>query len=77
MILLVLATLLSSAMSFRRGDVAYSLVIAWAFIGIALKQAATPLASIAAWAATAVVLVDLAAASILHARRRIPSRENA
>ncbi|MEI6308194.1 MAG: tryptophan-rich sensory protein [bacterium] len=76
-ILLVVATLLSSAMSFRRGDVAYSLVIAWAFIGIALKQAATPLVSIAAWAATAVVIVDLAAASILHARRRIPSRKNA
>lgn len=75
-ILLAVATLLSSAMSFRRGDMAYSLVIAWAFIGIALKQAATPLVSIAAWAATGVVIVDLAAASILQARRRRPSRRD-
>ncbi|MEI6509439.1 MAG: tryptophan-rich sensory protein [bacterium] len=76
-ILLAIATVLSSAMSFRRGDIAYSLVIAWAFVGIALKHTATPLVSIAAWVATAVVLVDLVAGNILHARRRIPSRENA
>lgn len=76
-ILLVIVTVLSSAMSFRRGDMAYSLVIAWAFIGIAAKQAATPLVAIAAWVATAVVLVDLVAGSILQARRRKPFRKNA
>jgi len=72
-ILLAIATVLSSAMSFRRGDIAYSAVIAWAFVGIALKYVATPLVSIAAWVATAVVLVDLVGGSILHARRqRLP-----
>jgi benzodiazapine receptor len=76
-ILLAVATVLASAMSFRRGDIAYSLVIAWAFIGIALKHAATPLVSIAAWVATAVVLVDLVAGSVLHARRRQSSKGDA
>ncbi len=76
-ILLFIATALSGAMSFRRGDAAYALVIAWAFVGIALKQAATPLVAIAAWVATAVVLVDMIAGSILQARRRSTLRRDA
>jgi benzodiazapine receptor len=68
-ILLAIAMLLSSMMSFRRGNVAYALVIAWAFIGIALKQAATPLVAIAAWVATGVVLIDMVAGAFLHGRK--------
>ena len=48
---------IASAMGLTRGDVAYMLVIVWAFVGIAVKHAATPLVSIAAWLASALIVV--------------------
>ena len=35
-------------MSLTRGDVGYALVIVWAFVGIAVKQADTPLVAVVA-----------------------------
>ena len=46
---------IASAVSLTRGDIAYMLVIAWAFAGIGVKQAGTPPVAIAAWVATALV----------------------
>jgi benzodiazapine receptor len=58
-IMLAIATVLAAAMSWTRRDVAYVLVIVWALIGIAVKQAATPLVSWAAWLLAAVALLAL------------------
>ena len=48
-IMLVVATALALAMTLMRGDVAYLLVLVWSFIGIAVKQAATPLVAMSVW----------------------------
>ena len=58
-IMLMIATALAAAMSLTRRDVAYVLVIVWAFVGIAVKQAATPLVAWAAWALAVVALLAL------------------
>lgn len=59
-IMLVVATALAVLMSLRHRDVAYVAVIVWAFVGIAVKQSATPVVS---WSAA--VLAALAAAVAL------------
>jgi len=56
-IMLVVAALIGVAMSLDRGDVAFVSVIAWAFIGIAVKQSDTALvATTAAFLALLVLL---------------------
>jgi len=55
-IMLAVATIIASLMSLVRRDVAYVLVIVWAFVGIAVKHSATPLVSIAAALAAGFVL---------------------
>jgi translocator protein len=54
-IMLAVAVVLAWLMAITRRDVAYLLVLVWAFIGIATKHAATPVVSNAAWIATALV----------------------
>lgn len=51
-ILLNVAAVLATLISFDRGDLAYGLVIAWAFVGIAVKQEGTQLVALAAWVST-------------------------
>lgn len=58
--LLAVALLVTIAMLVTRRDVAYALVIIWATIGIALKQAATALVANSAWVVVTVVVVALA-----------------
>ena len=69
-IMLVVGAAVASAVSLTRGDVAYMLVIMWAFAGIAVKHAATPVVASAAWAMTAVVAVMLVVGALLSRRRR-------
>lgn len=47
---------LGAGMGFGRGDAAYPLVLAWAFVGIARQQVERPLVAGSAWASTALVL---------------------
>jgi benzodiazapine receptor len=61
-IMLAVATVLAVAMSLTRRDIAYVLVIVWAFVGIAVKQAATPLVAWSAWVLAAVALAALGVA---------------
>lgn len=61
-IMLAVAVVLAYLMALRRHDVAYLLVLAWAFAGIGSKQVATPLVSTAAWIATGLVLVAVVVA---------------
>lgn len=59
-IMLVIAACLAWAMAVLRGDPAYGLVIIWAFVGIAVKQASTPLV-----ANTALILAGACAAVVV------------
>jgi hypothetical protein len=70
-IILAVGTLIASAVSLTRGDVAYMLVIAWAFAGIAVKHAGVPMVATAAWVATAVVVVMLAVGALLRSGKTI------
>jgi translocator protein len=68
-IMLAVATVIAWLMAITRRDVAYLLVLVWAFIGIASKHAGTPVVSAAAWVAS--VLVAAAAIwSIVAGLRR-------
>ena len=68
-IMLIAATGIASAVSLTRGDVAYMLVIVWAFAGIGVKHAGTPVVAIAAWAATVVVGVMLVVGAVRQKKR--------
>jgi hypothetical protein len=54
-VMLAAAVIVAGLMALTRRDVAYLGVLVWALIGIALKHAATPVVSISAWVATALV----------------------
>jgi benzodiazapine receptor len=58
---------LGAAVGVGRGDAAYPLVLAWAFAGVAQKNAGVPLVGPMAWAATAVAILA-ALAGLVRAR---------
>ena len=67
-IMLIAATGIASAVALTRGDVAYMLVIVWAFAGIGVKHAGTPVVATAAWAATAAAALMLVVGAVRHRR---------
>lgn len=67
-IMLTVASLLGLLIARARRDAAYLLVFAWAFSGIALKQAATVMVANAAWVAAGLALA-LAVVSLLRRGR--------
>jgi hypothetical protein len=67
-IMLFIAVILAGVVTWTRGDIAYLLVLVWAFVGIAIKHAPTPLVANMAWVATALVLGE---AILAFARRRV------
>ncbi len=71
-IMLVAGLIITALVILTRGDIAYGLVIVWAFIGIAVKQAATPLVANTAWVMAALVAVVLVLGFILGRRGRPP-----
>ena len=71
-IMLVAGMGIASAVSLTRGDIAYMLVIMWAFAGIAVKHAGTPVVATAAWVTTALVALMLVVGVILKRRREQP-----
>ncbi|NLF01654.1 MAG: tryptophan-rich sensory protein [Anaerolineales bacterium] len=68
-VMLVVATIIAGAVSLTRSDVAYVLVLIWAFIGIALKHAGVAAVSITAW-----ILVGVNAALLLAGVLMKPSK---
>jgi hypothetical protein len=73
-IMLLAATGIASAVSLTRGDIAYMLVIIWAFVGIAAKHAGTPVVATAAWMTTGLAaLMLLAGARVQYLRRKATS----
>jgi benzodiazapine receptor len=67
-IMLAAGTVIASAVGLTRGDIAYLLVIIWAFVGIAVKHAATPVVATAAWVTAGIVLLMLVASALLTRR---------
>lgn len=57
LIVLGVAVIIAGLMAKRCGDVAYLLVLVWAFIGIGVKHAATPIVSYSAYVAAALVTI--------------------
>ena len=70
-IMLVIASAVGALMAFRQRDAGYLFVFVWAFAGIALKQAATPLVANSAWAATIVALVLAIYSIVLRRNNRV------
>ena len=68
-IMLAAGVIISALMSLRRADIAYSLVLVWAYIGIAVKQAGSPLVANAAWIAAVLILVMLVV-GVIRKRQR-------
>jgi len=58
-IMLAAGVVISAAMSLRRADIAYSLVLVWAYVGIALEHASTSIVATSAWIAAGLILVIL------------------
>ena len=69
-IMLAAGTGIAAAVSLTRGDIAYMLVIVWAFVGIAVKHVATPVVAAAAWVTTVLVVLALIAGAVLQRRRK-------
>jgi hypothetical protein len=67
-VMLVAGAGIATAVGLTRGDVAYMLVIVWAFAGIGVKHAATPVVATAAWAMAAVVVVMLIVSALRRRR---------
>jgi hypothetical protein len=72
-IMLAVAVVLAWLMAITRRDVAYLLVLVWAFIGIATKHAGTPVVSTAAWIATALVAAAIVWSVVMKLRRAGPA----
>ncbi len=68
-IMLAAATVIAAAVSLTRGDIAYMLVIVWAFVGIAVKQAGAPLVATSAWIAAGIAAVVTVAGALLNRGR--------
>ena len=71
LIMIAVAAVLGWTMALRRGDVAYPLVLIWAFAGIAIRNAATAQVSTGAWIGAVFALL----AAVVAARRRSGERK--
>lgn len=69
-IMLIVGLGIASVVSLTRGDIAYMLVIMWAFAGIGVKHAATPVVATAAWGTTALVALMLVVGIVVKERRK-------
>jgi hypothetical protein len=61
LIMLIAGSMITSIVILTRGDVAYALVILWAFIGIAIKHTGVPMVAIGAWVTAGIVTLVLVA----------------
>lgn len=68
-VMLAVAVIVASILSLTRGDVAYSLVIIWSTIGIAVKHSDNAMVATAAWVATAIVAIMMIVGAYWHGRQ--------
>lgn len=69
-LMIIVGGVLAAVMRFRRNEVAFLLVVVWAFAGIAIKQAATPLVAYTGWACAGALLLILVVSSLISPSRR-------
>jgi hypothetical protein len=69
-IMLIAALGIASAVSLTRGNVAYMLVIVWAFAGIGVKQADTALVASTAWLTVVLAGLMLVVGLLVKGRRQ-------
>jgi benzodiazapine receptor len=69
-IMLFVGLVIATAMSLTRGDVAYSLVLTWAYAGIAVKHQDTPVVAITAWVTAALIGLMLVIGVLLKRGRQ-------
>jgi hypothetical protein len=67
-VMILIASLLAVLMIHFRGEIAYPLVLVWAFIGIAQKQAPYPSIVVAAWGTAVALVIFIALQTILAFR---------
>ena len=67
-IMLAAVLVIATAMSFSRGDAAYTLVLLWALAGIGIKHAAVPAVDAPTWVVFGLVALGLAGAILRHRR---------
>lgn len=72
-IMLAAGVIISALMSITRADIAYSLVLVWAYIGIAFKHGDTPIVSTSALIAAGLILVILILVLIRNYRNQASS----
>ncbi|MBX3060979.1 MAG: tryptophan-rich sensory protein [Anaerolineae bacterium] len=68
-IMLAVAVVVAGLMALRHRDIAYLLVLVWAFAGIGVKQAETPLVANAAWIATVLVALMVIVTAVQSRRK--------
>jgi hypothetical protein len=71
LIMLAAGVVISALMSFTRSDIAYNLVLIWAFIGISIRWTNEPTLNAAGFIAAGAVLLFLALSRIIPSNRRI------
>ena len=64
-IMLAAGLVIASAISFTRRDIAYQLVLIWAFVGIAIKQSDSAIVSSTAWLMAGLVGVVMVAGKLI------------
>jgi benzodiazapine receptor len=70
-ILVLLAGLaVATVVSLTRGDIAFSAVLVWAYIGIAVKHSDTPAVATGALIMTVLIVLITALGTVVHRRRR-------
>jgi hypothetical protein len=72
LIMLAVGVIVAGAVHLTRYDVAYMLVILWAFIGIAVKHSETSLVATGAWIASGLVFILLVVGVLLNRKRISP-----
>jgi hypothetical protein len=68
--MLLAGLVIATAMSLTRGDVAYSLVLIWAYVGIGVKHGDTPVVAVTAWVTAALIGLMLVIGVLLKRGRR-------
>ena len=69
-IMLFAGLVIATAMSLTRADVAYSLVLIWAYVGIAVKHPDTPVVAVTAWVTAALIGLMLLIGVLLKRQRQ-------
>ena len=69
-IMLAAGVVISGLMSFSRADIAYSLVLVWAYVGIAVKFPGVPTVAYTAWVSVVFILLLLVAGFLRNSDRR-------